>query len=191
VALPPFSKGQISGGFYDMTSVKFKLERGLKIQWPNCCAVCAGKATHEASTSFTATKDIGYYLVVINIKSQTYSIPYPVCRKHKIICTLLDYPARWSLFGIALYIFLIPFILWFLFSALFLPILDLVGLKSIEYISNSIGLIVIVLLMLYLSGIFKPVRISNIKDDSMKISIKNDIYFNNFKILNSDKIMNK
>jgi hypothetical protein len=117
-----------------MNSVKFKLERGVKIQWPNYCAMCGGKATHAASTSFTATKNIGYYVVAITFKHQTYSIPYPVCRKHKIICNLLDHPARKSLLNIVLFIFIMSFILWGLFYLLFLSIFDLVGLKNISQI---------------------------------------------------------
>jgi hypothetical protein len=178
-----------------MNSVKFKLERGVKIQWPSYCAMCGSKATHEASTSFTATKNIGYYVVVITFKHQTYSISYPVCRKHKIICNLLDHPARESLLNITLFIFITSLILWGLFYLLFLSIFDLVGLNNIsriyqEYGWQWTGLIALVLVMLYVSGIFKPVRISNIEEDSMIISIKNNKFFNDFKILNSDKVMN-
>lgn len=177
-----------------MNTVKIKLERGEKIQWPNICAMCGNEATHTSSTSFTTTKDIGYYIVVITFKHETYSISYPVCRKHKLICNILDHPARESLMNNTLFVIIMTAILLGLSYFLPLIIFDSLGLKYIskiydEYCWGWVGLISFVLVILYVTGIFKPVKIS-IEDDSMIISIKNNNYFNKFKILNRDKILN-
>jgi len=47
------------------------------------------------------------------------------------------------------------------------------------------SLVVATLLIIY-SFFLKPVRISNLSEDSMEISIKNDKYLNYFKALNNE-----
>ncbi|MEE9912105.1 MAG: hypothetical protein K4571_10315 [Deltaproteobacteria bacterium] len=176
-----------------MNFVQIKLDRFSKIQWPSICAMCGRDATYSANTSFTTTKDIGYYLVVITFKHQTYSIAYPVCRKHRIICNLLDHPARESLMSLAIFVLITTAVLWALFYFLVSLVLDVVGLKYISslYLNNCgewVALISFVLVMLYALGIFKPVKISNIDDDSIVIGIKNKDFFDSFSNLNRDKI---
>jgi hypothetical protein len=80
--------------------------------------------------------------------------------------------------------------LWLILNFLFSSTLKIIGLEiidqnSIDYWSFMSSLVVATLLIIY-SFFLKPVRISNLSEDSMEISIKNDKYLNYFKALNNE-----
>ena len=173
-----------------MGSVKLMMSENLRIKWPDQCAACNNPSTDSATTSITNTTKFRYYVVAMSFTHQTYSFSYPVCKKHKRLCNLLDQSAKSSLLNNTLVFFFGVLILWLILNFLFSSTLKIIGLEiidqnSIDYWSFMSSLVVATLLIIY-SFFLKPVRISNLSEDSMEISIKNDKYLNYFKALNNE-----
>ena len=171
-----------------MGSVKLCISENLRIKWPNQCAVCNNPSTDWATTSITNSTKFRYYVVAMSFTHQTHSLSYPVCKKHKRLCKLLDQPAKSSLLNNTLAFFFIVFIMWLILAFLFSSALNLIGLEqrtrdSIEYWSGMSAFGLVLFLMIY-AMLYKPVKILNLNEQSMEIKIKNDKYFNYFKALN-------
>ena len=177
-----------------MNSAKIKLDHGEGIQWPNKCAMCGEVATHSASSSFTTLKNVGFYVVLVTLKHQTYSMLYPVCRKHRFLCNILDHPARESFVSLSFFVAITTALLLGFSSILLTFAFDYFGLTFMSKIYEEngwkiLGAAYFVASILYVSGIFKPVTISNVKDDSLVVSIKNKKFFNEFTSINSERII--
>jgi hypothetical protein len=177
-----------------MGSVKLGFCENFSIKWPNLCAVCNSQSTDWAKSSITNTIKIRYYVVALSFTHRIYTLSYPVCKKHKFICNLVDQPARGSLLQNVIALIFIPAIVWIILA---LPTAILLGdvfnvrIQYREVITNLLGIPVLVATILFViyALFFKPVKISHLAEDSMKIKIKNDRFLNEFKALNMDNII--
>ncbi|OGP66494.1 MAG: hypothetical protein A2W27_04565 [Deltaproteobacteria bacterium RBG_16_44_11] len=160
-----------------------------QIKWPNYCVLCNKETTDWSAASKTNLSNFQYYVVVVQYTTQTYSLTFPVCTKHKRLCDLLYKPFDFiSLLGSLV----IGLILWAIFFALFHLIFRLLGLETVaKDLIDTLPIVLAVGLVLfyYVYAIFlHPVQISNWSENSIKISIRNKKYFNDFKLLNMDNI---
>jgi hypothetical protein len=174
-----------------MSSIRLRLEAVQGLLWPKVCMVCGGSATHTAMTSFTIVKDVKYFLVALGWTKQTQSIPFPVCRKHRLLCNLLDRPSKWGFVGSFLFLvfaptfFLVAVVLigTFIFSIKKGPTLDAFLTCSAVF---SYGLVIAFFIAAWA---FKPLRISELKEYSLVLSIRNKDCFRAFEALNSEKVI--
>ena len=174
-----------------MGSVALGLYQDIK--WPNYCAVCDEQPTDWAKTSITETTKIGYYVVALSISHQTYTLAYPVCKKHKALCNFLNLPAQSSIINIVFGSIFATLALWGILALLFYMIFALIGLGTTtkDLIGPwafvlAIGLVV----FYYIYAVFyQPVKILFISEHSIKISIKNEKYFNDFKLANISNVL--
>lgn len=159
-------------------------------RWPHSCAVCCGQADDKVLTTATTYRDfrISGFSLIVFLKWKKYSLqfPFPVCTRHRKLCWLLDLPARWGFINACFYWLLIPGILWLMFC---LSIGILFGIKgdALDPYSKAAAALFWGLATVYYvaATIMKPVRLSSVHNGIVSISIRNDQYFQQFKVLNS------
>jgi hypothetical protein len=161
-----------------------------EIKWPNYCVLCNKEAKDWSMASSTNLSNFRYYVVVVKYTTQTYNLTFPVCAKHKKICDLLYKPfAAVSLLGSLV----IGFILWVIFFALFHLIFRLLGLETIaKYLVDTLPIILAVGLVLFYyvyATFLHPVQILYWSEYSIKIRIRSKKYFNDFKLVNIDNVL--
>jgi len=173
-----------------MGSLMISLASGQGLLWPRMCIVCGSEATHKAKTSFTLTKNPRYYLVAWGWTKETHAIPFPVCRKHKVFCSLLDLPAKWGFIDSFLFLLFAPALFWIAFVLL---LAFLLGIKGDALTPFSVGSAIffwgLAFLFLIFATTIKPVKIALIKESSIKICIKNEECFRAFEALNVENII--
>lgn len=176
-----------------MGSVKLSMSDKLRIKWPNHCAVCDNPPTDSATTSITNTTKFRYYVVAMSFTHQTYSLSYPVCKKHKILCKLLDQPAKSSLLGNTFAFFIVAFILWLILNLFITYTFGFIGIKNLTEDAilkwsgySAFGLAICFIIY---GAYIKPVKVINLSEDSMELNIKNDKYLNEFNALNMENII--
>ena len=161
-----------------------------QIKWPNYCVLCNKEATDWSAASKTNLKNFQYYVVAVGYTTQTYNLTFPVCTKHKRLCDLLYKPFQFISLLVSL---VLGLILWAIFFALFHLTFRLLGLETIakDLIDTLSSLLAVELVLFYyFYAIFlHPVQISNWSENSIKISIRNKKYFNDFKLLNMANII--
>jgi hypothetical protein len=176
-----------------MGSVKLHMSENLRIKWPNQCAVCNNPPADSSKTSITNTIKFRYYVVAMSFTHQTYTLLYPVCKKHKRLCNLLDQPARSSLLNNTFAFFIAATIFWLILDFIITYTVGFIGLKNIseDAILKWSGYLAFGLVIGFIIyGIYiKPVKVISLSENSMKINIKNDKYLNEFNALNMNNII--
>jgi len=161
---------------------KLNLDAHSKVVWPQRCAVCGAPAQYKARAS--QTRATGFYFVVYT--QQTHALQYPVCRKHRFLCALLDLPARWGFVGSFLAFVFVPTMIWIL---LILGVSLLTGLKGDSL--NSYLTVTAVLAYGGMIGFFvyatkrKPVKIHAADKNTITLDILNERYALEFRQLNA------
>ena len=157
------------------------------IKWPNMCAYCGTKATEWAKASCTQYSDYRYYIAFFQYTRQRYSIFYPVCNKHKRLCSFLDLPYKLGLSKFFLAYAGGGFILFGLFALIGVLAgfkVDAVDLLYIILLS-VIGFIV-TLVIIFVKK--KPIRIPMLLNFAFKLDISREDFFQAFVSLNTDII---
>ena len=176
-----------------MGSIRLSLASGQGLLWPQSCAVCGSPATHQSKASFSVTKNPRYYVVAWGWTKQTHSISFPVCHKHKLLCSFLDLPSKLGFVDSFLFLVFVPTFLWIAVSLLLVWILGLIGLKGVIhdelFMWSAVFIYGLFILFFFSAGVFKPVKISDLKEDSVRVSIKNEDCMKAFKLLNMATII--
>jgi hypothetical protein len=79
-----------------MNSLKLNQRLGRNIIWPNRCACCNAPSDDWAEASLTTATHLRHYLIAWGWTEKSNSISYPVCSKHKFICSCLNLPEKWG-----------------------------------------------------------------------------------------------
>ena len=159
------------------------------ILWPKRCVVCGGEATDTSRTSFTTTKNARYYLIVWGWTKETHSISFPICRKHKVFCSFLDIPSRWGFLDSFFFFLFVPALLYIAFNLSLALMLGIKGDALTPFsILSAIFFWGLAFIFLTFATSIKPVRISHVKEGSIKITIKNEECFRAFELLNREII---
>ena len=162
-----------------MHSIKLNLGPDGRIWWPSRCALCGVDAEDVAR----ATR----YVKMGGQTEKTDTLSYPVCRRHKRLCTLLDRPAKWGFVGSFVALVLIPMIP--------LGVITIVAAGFAELKGDALSLLFWITAVLVYGGmaaffIFaatrKPVKLLKVKKNAFKIKILSDNFFEVFKLLNAD-----
>jgi hypothetical protein len=161
-----------------------------QIKWPNYCVICNKEATDCSAANKTNLTKIQYYLVALSYTTKSHTLMYPVCAKHKTLCDLLYKP----LSGITIVgSIVIGIILWAIFFALIYIILIPFGLETAakDVISPLSAVFAIGSVSFYFiyAIFFPPVGIRHLSEYSVEISIRNEKYFNDFKLVNIDDVL--
>ena len=168
-----------------------------QIQWPKTCAFCGSEASAWVEANLSKITGLKYYVIAFGWSTQTKSVLYPVCHKHRLLCSFLSEPSKWTLTDIVRYLILIPpgfmFLLW-------LALLSIEEFTKIDlepfcfylpfYLAGFLFLFIIVWRLL--SSILMPIKIFDVKEWSLTLYIKNKRFLEEFKKLNNDmvKILN-
>lgn len=88
--------------------LNLNLSSGQRVLWPDKCAFCGAKADAKAETSCSKVTGGRYYVVAFGWTTQTKSITYPVCLRHKRLFTFLSEPTKWTFLDTLLFLFAIP-----------------------------------------------------------------------------------
>jgi hypothetical protein len=169
-----------------MSSVVLGLSQEIK--WPNYCVVCNKAATDWSVASSTSLKDFRYYVVALSWNRQSYKFSYPVCAKHKKICDFIDQPLQ---FNSILASIIVGFFLWAIFILFFFLLFRSLGLENIANVIMplSSALAIGLVSAYYIYAIYCPaVVIQPLTEYTIKIFIRNEEYFYNFKLLNIDNV---
>lgn len=179
-----------------MRSTKLDVVFGQGIKWPQICVICGGTATEKSKASCTVTRNPRYYVIALGWTTQTYDVSFPVCHKHKLRCSILDYPSKIGFINSFLFVVFVPTFVWVASVFLVAWLLNLIGLREIiDSISGAIAgwsalfIYGSFFFFFFFSGLFKPVKISITKEDFIKIHIRNKDYMKAFKILNVASII--
>jgi uncharacterized integral membrane protein len=172
-----------------MDSVKLRSTSNL--HWPPMCPICNCKATDTAETSITHTKDPKYYVVAFGWTNEKYSLKFPVCRKHKLLCKIIDLPASMGSINGFLFFIFAPLVIWVGLSLLIsfiTPVKDL----GFGNIFNWLGGIIYIAFFCFfiIASILKPVKIINLNEGFLNLRIRNSNILKIFKSLNAEKIVN-
>jgi len=159
-----------------------RLDSTKPVSWPRVCAVCCAPAETLARVSQTSAT--GYYLIAYTQKTQ--SINFPVCKKHRILCAVLNRPSRWGFVGSFLALLFIPGILWI---STIITLAIVFGLKgdALDPYLSAIGVLFFgsMFAFLLLAPRLQPVRLAADKQ-TLTFRIKNEEYFHEFRRLNAD-----
>jgi hypothetical protein len=171
-----------------MSSVVLGLSQEIK--WPNYCVLCNKEATDWSLASSTSLKDFRYYVVALSWNRQSYKFSYPVCAQHKRICDFIDQPLQFYSILVSI---MVGFFLWAIFILLFFLLFRFLGLENIAkdvIIPLSSVLAIGLVSAYYIYAIFFPsVVIEPLSEYSIKIFIRNEEYFYDFKLLNMDNVL--
>ncbi len=160
---------------------KLRFDIHHPISWPEGCAICGAPAMMRARVSHTVAT--GYYLFAY--AQRTHFSDYPVCRKHRFLCSVLDRPSRWGFVGKFWALLIIPGVL-LVFMGLTLAVLFGIKGEALDSILSVVGIgsFVMTLGFLIFAPRYQPVRIVEADKESLTFEIKNEEYFRQFKSLN-------
>ena len=178
--------------------LKLNLSSGQRVQWPDKCAFCGAKAVAKAETSFSKVTGAGYYVVAFGWSTQSKSFLYPVCRKHKSLCSLLGVPSKWTAVNTLLYLIIVPSfgILPACFLMLFYEMMGITATAGFWHIllglvlSFPLLLFILMILWKILSVGYNPIRITDATENSISLCVPNKVFVQEFKWLNADIIEN-
>lgn len=172
-----------------MGSIQLNLASKEKLHWPKFCAVCGATADATANTSISTPKDFKYYGALLKWTENTLSVSFPVCRKHRIFCSLLDLPAKLGFITAFLFMVFAPTILWISSSLLISWLASFIGLKGSAFVGSFItasGFFFYgsTVLLYLLAATIKPVRLSQSDEKNVALSVRNEDYFKSLQGLN-------
>jgi hypothetical protein len=172
-----------------MGSLQLNLASEKKLHWPKSCAVCGAKAGAMAHTSISTPKNFKYYGVLLKWTENTLSVSFPVCRKHRIFCSVLDLPAKLGLINALLFMVFSPTILWISSSLLISWLASLTGLKGSAFVGSFVSVSGFffygsTVLLYLLAATIKPVRLSQADGNAVTLSVRNEDYFKSLQGLN-------
>lgn len=178
-----------------MGRISLNLKSGQKVTWPNKCAICNANSSDWANAHLSKVTSLKYYTVAFGWTTQTQTISYPVCIKHKLLCSFLGKPSQWTFTDTLLYLILIPA------GSLMLFVCPLALLS--EFTNLNIGAFWIYLafyisglsflfiaIWLIISSVYNPVKIIDAKEKSIRLFFKNKEFLQKFKNLNKNIILN-
>jgi len=157
-----------------MTTFQVTPHNQQGLSWPNQCALCGNPSTHTAKASCTTTSDVRSYVVIVAWTYKLMHLAYPVCRKHRFICRLLDEPSRWSFIQAGVMLVLGPCIVGMLLFCAILPPIELLDVDPPAFVRHIIGSSPIAIWIVYMfsARFLKPVRVSNLDRTSMLLSVR-------------------
>ena len=162
-----------------MMSLQIASTRLEHLHWPAACAMCGAQADNHATASIVANQNYQYNGVQLRWTKHTSSILYPVCRKHRVLCRLINVLPRIGLFGLVF----LPAIAVSVSMSFIVTFTDhvvdayIIPLAAIFYGSMVIFYVASIML--------QPVHLSAIDDASLTIIIRNKKYFDAFRRLNA------
>jgi hypothetical protein len=172
-----------------MGSIQLNLASKEKLHWPKFCAVCGAKADATANTSISTPKDFKYYGALLKWTESTLSVSFPVCQKHRILCSLLDLPAKLGFITAFLFMVFAPGILWIASAILISWLAPLAGLKDGAFVGSFTTISGFFFygstaLLYLLAATIKPVRLSQSDEKTVTLSVRNEDYFKSLQGLN-------
>jgi len=172
-----------------MGSIQLNLASKEKLHWPKFCAVCGAKADTMASTSISTPKDFKYYGALLKWSENTLSVSFPVCRKHRKFCSLLDLPAKLGFITAFLSMIFAPTILWISSALLMSWFAAFIGLKGSAFVGSFVTVSGFffygsTVLLYLLAATIKPVRLSQSDEKTVTLSVRNEDYFKSLQSLN-------
>ena len=178
--------------------LKLDLSLGERILWPDKCALCGAKAEAKAKTNFSRVTGASYYGVAFGWSTQLKSFLYPVCRKHKSLCSLLGVPAKWTAVNTLLNFIIVPSF-GILPACLLMLFYETMGITAtIGFWHILLGLVlsfpvllfILMILWKILSVGYNPIRITDASEHSISLCMPNKLFVHEFKKLNKDIIGN-
>ena len=169
-----------------MASLRISLAHADRLRWPSACAVCGAPANDHAAASVTTNNDF-HYTVLLKWTKRTVSVPFPVCRKHRILCRLMDIPAMLGFIDACLYLLILVPIILLLVSGFLVSIATGLTGSSLDPYAMALASLFYGSMVLFIvaAATLKPVKLSAINQTSLTISIRNKEYFKAFQRLNS------
>lgn len=162
--------------------MSFIFKSGDKIRWPNKCAYCGEIAEDEAPVSNTAA--IAFYGVAY--KEESFSMMYPVCKKHKRLCAILDWPASLGFINTSLLALILPMLLCLGLGLIFCSLTGLKGeIVSFFFLASGFFIYAGTFIYLVLTIIKKPIRIIRKENKPLVIKFNNKKFYRDFVLLNS------
>lgn len=173
--------------------LKLDLSSGQGVLWPDKCAFCGAKANTKAETSLSKVTGGRYYVVAFGWTTQTKSIIYPVCLRHKRFFTFLSEPTKWTFLDTLLFLFAIPLGIAFGLAGVFILLeeFEVVNLGIFSfYLPLSVCFLLFIFIIIWkiLSGVYKPIRVADATEHSIGLSMSNKVFAQEFKRLNKDII---
>ena len=164
-----------------MGSVSLDLASGKKVRWPNKCAFCDAPATRWAEASLTSATSLRYYVVALGWKEQTHSISYPVCKKHRVLCNLLNLPSKWGFINSFLFLVFVPTFFWIGIGLLLAVSLGIKG-SDLSPISTIVAILTYgsTILFFVYCALRKPIRISGVSGTLIRLKMTNNNFFKEF-----------
>jgi hypothetical protein len=149
------------------------------LQWEPWCLVCNAPAETESSASLVNPRELVFVPPLLFWSSEHFDVSYPVCTRHRRMCSVLDWPARRGS--------IMSFISWLALPAIFW-LVGVVGvihfLPQLSAVSRQVlGVSLAIafwgaMTIWYVAAIFvKPVRLSELRPTHITVTVRNKIAF--------------
>ena len=150
---------------------RFEWLAGSRIEWPAMCAICGATEVVPAKAHGGSLEGMGYWGLGVSVKYATLTVPFPLCRHHKVV-----FLGQRFLYFVSFFVFL--------FGA---PTgLGMLLIPRPEWIAGSVLLgIGLASLALFLYCYFAaPVRLWRADNGALLMSIRSEGYARQFAVAN-------
>jgi hypothetical protein len=148
--------------------------------------MCGAPAEAEASASLVNPNKFLRVWLLVFWSSEHFDVSYPVCKKHRRICNLLDWPARRGSVVSSVWWLFLPAMIWLVcvigMTNFLIPLPVLA--RQVLAVALAISLWG-AMTCWYVAAIFlKPVRLTHLQNEAITLSIRSPEYFRRFVELN-------
>jgi hypothetical protein len=164
---------------------------GISLSWPNKCVVCGQDATTHGEASCNVLTHAAYRLIWWEYSTESMSVRYPFCRKHRLLRYLPSLVSRRNLLNLSV----AAAVLWLFIYESAMPLwANLTRVESLPDPNSALiasGLLIAGIAAFLLAKHFTPVKLNDIANGELVISISNPQYAREFEVGNADRIRTK
>lgn len=174
-----------------MPTFELKIGDETALHWPTKCVVCGASANSFGIAKCSVVTKVSYVLIYLRYTSRIVTLRYPLCLRHRLLRYVPSLISRRSLFNLAIG-FLVAFMFFFgtvmpLWAYLYEGVALAHPLLVLTWaLVFAVGVVVFVL-----GRSLTPVMIHDAKDDTLKMSVTNLHYAEEFERANQDRIVSK
>ncbi len=175
-----------------MPKLRLSTARVNRIIWPPKCVVCGSHKTTTMRARCSIVTRASYAIFYWSWTTKGFSVGYPLCIKHKILCFLPSLLSERNLFNTAIsfILFIAVFVLsiWLL-APIIMFFLDGTEINYDQTAFYFVGLIAAIVLVFFGVRKLTPVKLHGADNQTISLSINNESYMSEFTALNQEAIM--
>lgn len=165
---------------------EFKIVR-FPISWPDRCAACGSQAATTSRSSCRVMTKAMHYGILIKWNETQAAIDYPVCRRHRWISAIAGRFSERNSWNLGLGV-LAGFCFIYISTQSYSRVFKGRPIEDPSAFCVCLAFVSAAILIFFLARRFTPVKLTDIDQQGVTISIRNDDYAKDFGLINATRV---